>query len=316
MSRIPLTDIIGEAERLVGTSCKGPEILSAENQEIVGHGCKIHIPLTFENGTNWMARVRKDYMRAPPHSAGKIALRSEAATFACLNKAGLPVPKVWLPASLDKDGRVQATASVAEWLTIGSQKPLYYFVDFVEGSNHRAFAKMIPMDPDEQTLRVIMNIAKWFIKLEIITFNKVGSLQFEPPGEITVGPVISRFIQTGASPFYLGPFSTAKQRYVSFFDTAMNQILDGTRTRLRHALVDYLTALEIKTLIIGCEEFEGDEFYIKHGEDKGDHFLVNEQEDITAVIDWDWYVQEMSLLIPLGHIPLSKPKLSVLQAGC
>lgn len=142
--------------------------------------------------------------------------------------------------------------------------------------------------PTDQTLEVIRNVAKWFIKLEQVTVDKVGSLSLDQYGAISVGPVITHFIQTDNAPFYHGPFPTAKSRYLKFFDTALEQILAGTRTLPKWMLMDFLTALELKSLILSCSELDDGPWYIKHGEDKGDHFMVDDDGEITGVIDWDW----------------------------
>lgn len=175
------------------------------------------------------------------------------------------------------------------YLTTDADTPLYYFVDFIPGSAYGPLFNVKPTKPSDHTLVHIRNIAKWFIERETVNFDKVGGLHYEMDGAISVGPVIDRFIQSGEPPFYHGPFNTPRERYTSVFDTAMKQILDGTRTRPQHALWDYLTALEMKTLLTQCAELDGDEkYYIKHGEDKGDHFMFDEAGEITGVIDWDW----------------------------
>lgn len=124
--------------------------------------------------------------------------------------------------------------------------------------------------------------------MEKVTFDMAGSPCMDLERNITVGPVIDRFIQRGTAPFYLGPFRTAKERYVAFFDNALQQIRDGTRTLPQHTLVDYLTAIELKSLVMGCSELDQGPWYIKHGEDKGDHIMVHEEGVVTAVLDWEW----------------------------
>ena len=156
------------------------------------------------------------------------------------------------------------------------------------GVPYEPFETVTETVPTVETRNVIRSIANWFLELEKVTFASIGSPCFNDDGTIGIGSVISRFVQQEDAPYYHGPFSTARERYIRFFDTAMEQILAGRRTLPQHVLVDYLTALELKTLVSGCKELEHGPWYIKHGEDKGDHFLVDDEGEIKGVIDWDW----------------------------
>lgn len=160
----------------------------------------------------------------------------------------------------------------------------------MKGSPYKVLNTTKSVFPTDETLVRIRSIAKWFTELEKVTFPFVGSPCFQEDGTIIIGPIVSRFVQDNKTPFFHGPFTTARARYIAFFDNAMQQILDGRRTLPEYAVADYLTALEYKTLVLGCQEMDDvGPWYIQHGEDKGDHFLFDEEAQITGVIDWDWY---------------------------
>ncbi len=90
-------------------------------------------------------------------------------------------------------------------------------------------------------------------------------------------------------PFGLGPFDTSQERYMAFIDLTLRQILDEQRFTL-DPLTPYLWHMEMKELVnkspgLAKKEVE---FYLKHGDDKGDHFLVDDEGHLSAVIDWEW----------------------------
>lgn len=166
---------------------------------------------------------------------------------------------------------------------------LYYFVDFVPGSTYAPFLQgNHPPDPTPMTRKIILEIAKFYIQLETVSFDKAGSPRLNSDGTIDIGPVMTQFVQLAELPFYLGPFPTAKMRYLAFFDTALQQLREGTRAVPQYLLVDYLTALELRSLVEGCAELDEGPWYVKHGEDKGDYFMVDDDGNLTAVLDWDW----------------------------
>jgi hypothetical protein len=170
---------------------------------------------------------------------------------------------------------------------------LYYFVEQLEGHPQDPFSDTRISVPTDPTVKIIYNVAKWYLDLEKVQFDKVGSLHFDPlePDKVVIGPVVEFWPQTGEPPFYKGPYKTAMEHYADFFDTAMEQIAAGTRSLPQHDLDDYLIALEAKSLVMGCKELGEGPWYMKHADDSGDHFLVTEDGTVSGVIDWDWYVE-------------------------
>lgn len=46
--------------------------------------------------------------------------------------------------------------------------------------------------------------------------------------------------------------------------------------------------LEYRSIVERCEAMgENERFYIKHGDDKGDHIMADEEGNLVAVIDWE-----------------------------
>jgi hypothetical protein len=143
--------------------------------------------------------------------------------------------------------------------------------------------------PTPETLTAIENVAMWFISVEKVSFDKVGSLTFDADQEkIVIGPCMDRVNLSDAPPYFQGPFDTAMDWYVSHYSAIMHQILQGRRAPRGREMELYLVALEIKTLVEGCTEMHIGPWYIKHADDRGDHVLFDEKNQIAGVIDWDW----------------------------
>lgn len=143
-------------------------------------------------------------------------------------------------------------------------------------------------------MAVIENIDKWYISLEKLSFDSVGSLAFDSEtGNVVVGPIIDRVSLSNTAPYFLGPFKTAKDRYMTYFSTMMEQIHDRRRSRPGDELKDYLIALELKTLVEGCAELKEGPWYLKHAEDRGDLFHFLEDGTLSGVLDWDWQVHTL-----------------------
>lgn len=151
--------------------------------------------------------------------------------------------------------------------------------------------------PSETTLQVIHHIASWFIDLEKVTFDRVGSVCRGADGSTYVGPTMLNFVTQNEPPYYPGPFDTAKARYLAVVNIMLKQTLDGMRAPRSQALRSYIALLEVRSLIEECEEMEAGPWYIKHGEDKGDHFRHAKDYSVTGVLDWQWCVECILLLV-------------------
>lgn len=161
-----------------------------------------------------------------------------------------------------------------------------------------------------------MDLAKWYISLEKLTFPLVGSLHRDQASkEVYVGPLTTKFAQLRDPPYFLGPFKTAKEMYTAHFDLEMQQILSGDRGARSEAVKRYLIALEMKSLVEACKELEEGPWYIKHGDDGGEQQLYTPDGGLTGIVDWDWSArtQFSHPQLMIGHIPPVKPTLSQVQ---
>jgi hypothetical protein len=170
----------------------------------------------------------------------------------------------------------------------------HFFVEFVSGDAYSGFHGYSPItrEPSSHELIIIESYAKFQMSLEKITFPSIGSPTFDSDGKVIIGPIITVFAPLAQTPYYLGPFSNPKERYLAFCDMVMDAVLGDRWCSPEKSVSTYQAMLEAKRLVQACKELGEDigPFYIKHGEPKCDHFLLDDQGDITAMLDWEWYV--------------------------
>ncbi|TVY27596.1 hypothetical protein LHYA1_G004046 [Lachnellula hyalina] len=81
----------------------------------------------------------------------------------------------------------------------------------------------------------------------------------------------------------LCPFATSTAYYAAFAEHYLELIVDG----------QLYTEYPIDAYLVYQENQTTERFYLKHVDDKGDHLLVDEQLNITGVIDW-----QMARIVP------------------
>lgn len=144
---------------------------------------------------------------------------------------------------------------------------------------------------DEKT-KVWSGLADILTELEKHPFPKAGSLSLQL-SDIEVSAVASdRFLVLTPT----GPFTTSVDYYAAFAEQYLELIVDG-QLYTEYPVNAYLVYRFLKdnvTQLVSQEEIQTTEkFYLKHVDDKGDHLLVDEQLNITGIIDW-----QMARIVP------------------
>lgn len=143
------------------------------------------------------------------------------------------------------------------------------------------------LTPEQMRAR-ITSYAKTSAQIANVSFTGIGSLQPSKDGEPTVGPLISLDFCSSAYPHFLGPFRTNRERYTALIDATLDQLRDGEGIR-KGSEGMYYTHLWLRDLVQGIEELDREEpTYIKHADDKGDQVLVNDEQEVMGIIDWEW----------------------------
>lgn len=138
---------------------------------------------------------------------------------------------------------------------------------------------------ENEKAKVWSGLADILIELEKHPFPKAGSLCLQS-SEIEVSAVASdRLLVLTPT----GPFTTSTAYYAAFAEQYLELIVDG-QLYTEYTINAYLVYRFLKdnaTQLASQEENQMTErFYLKHVDDKGDHILVDEQLNITGIIDW------------------------------
>ncbi|WVQ96983.1 hypothetical protein IAU59_004092 [Kwoniella sp. CBS 9459] len=261
-----------------------PESADRMNEAKIAGTFNVNLQLTFDDGVEWMVRVRQNEGHRPPPQVVDPDIRTEVATLNWLKSNGMPVPGAWLPSHITK-------------LDSGVPGPS---IDFFYNELMRGKAWNVPKHmfrridlPEDELQRFIEAYAKTQIQLSNlpVPVNKIGCLIPAETGDgVVVGPLVARgCLRSPDPPYWLGPFTTLQERYLTQIESALRFILVGAVCPW--APVDaYLWHLELRELVKGCSVLakRPDKLYIKHDDARGDHILRDDNGEITGIIDWQW----------------------------
>ncbi|PQE10347.1 aminoglycoside phosphotransferase protein [Rutstroemia sp. NJR-2017a WRK4] len=133
---------------------------------------------------------------------------------------------------------------------------------------------------ENEKAKVWSGLADILIELEKHSFPKADSLCFQSP-RIEVSAVASdRFLVLTPT----GPFATSTAYYGAFAEQYLELIADG-RLYTEYPVNAYLV-YQREPIGLARGKQMTERFYLKHVDDKGDHILVDEQLNITSIIDW------------------------------
>ncbi|WWD05435.1 hypothetical protein V865_003512 [Kwoniella europaea PYCC6329] len=252
-------------------------------ETILEGGVNLHLILTFDDGKKWCARIRKRNILAPTSAIRSMEDQSEIASMKILNRItnGI-VPMVYeIPSDLQPN-------------TDGLD---FFYMDFVPGKPLNA-PILNGEETPEQMDQAVHDYALFQISLKSLSFDAIGSLypassNFTPEhGDhpVIVGPLLSLHLRFDEPPHFIGPFKSNKERYLWSIDLVLRKVIEGV-FHPEAARYVYLAHLELKDMVNRFDKwdtFEDGKFYFKHGDDKGDHIMVDENGHITGILDWEW----------------------------
>ncbi|KAH8650496.1 hypothetical protein BGZ60DRAFT_520348 [Tricladium varicosporioides] len=230
-------------------------------------GCaNYHAWITFSNGEKWIVRIPRVLFSDIPSKLIEYLVESEHATLKFLEKTNIPAVKVfgYGPASDTKN-----MAGVS-----------YIFMEAVPGTPYQA-----QNANPEQKRHVLSQVADILIEISKHPFQKIGSLLLDDE-KLTVSDVASdRFISLGQ----YGPYDTALDYFTSIAERHLDIIADG-QEYFQYPKEAYLffRALRDQAVAKLAAREKSSTFYLKHVDDKGDHLLVDEDYNITGIIDWQF----------------------------
>lgn len=243
--------------------------------EVVGSGAltgcaNYHARVRFDDGSpSWLMRVPRvsGFAVGFPVSLAEYLIRSEYATLKFLEDTAVPAPRAFsfgIP-SQGTDHGIGVCFLLMEELT---------------GQ---------PWDGRGDTAKVWKGLAGILAELEKYPFPKAGSLYVESPDDApSVSATASdRFVCL--DPY--GPFETSPAYYTAWAEEYLALIADG-QLYPQFPVEAYLVYRFLQENAAQLADSE-DEFFLKHVDDKGDHLLVDQDLNITGVIDW-----QMARVVP------------------
>ncbi|KAK4686915.1 uncharacterized protein P7C73_g3197, partial [Tremellales sp. Uapishka_1] len=295
LASINAADLATDAETLrPGHRCTVS--IPADSKHLLRGGMNIHIPVTFDDGVRWLARIRQTRFDPLCGEEMQIILTSEVETMKALRRMSALVPEAIMP--LPPRARAENT----------DERLGYFFVELVPGIPCGA-----PLTSGNLTKSqidtTIADFAKFQITISKAAFEAIGSVIPSAESNVSrVGPLYSIDICTRGGPF-LGPFHSNRERYLTSINHVLRLIHMGVLYD-DHPVPPYLFHLELRRLVSEYEEMEVEEaeFYINHADDKGDHIMVDINGHITGIIDWECAyttTKAEAFSAPLGLVDLA-----------
>lgn len=242
-------------------------------------GCaNYHARIHFDDGSIWLLRVPR-MNGSLPQSLTDYLVKSEYATLQFLGDTNVPAPRVFDYGIAGEEGNEVGVS--------------YILMEQMPGSPWNGQGPRGERFADEQDKeRVWSGLADILIELRRYPFSRAGSLLPGPGPEPLISATASeRFLVLSPS----GPFDTAGDYLTAFAEQKMALIADG-QLFITFPVNAYLIFSFLKDQIphlLATDNPHTETFYLKHVDDKGDHLLVDDDLNITGIIDW-----QMARLVP------------------
>jgi len=241
-------------------------------------GCNFSIPLTFDDGTEWVIRFPLKTRTAFALMNRKIL--SEIATIKWLKRnTSIPCPTIH---AFDADGN-------GEWNSTGLH---CLIMDRIKG---RALRNLEWRNlPSPQRDKVLRQIASIMVELGSHHFDGIGSPVEHPDGTIGLGPLAELTcneycVITGHPEFFLGPFppyptvmeySIALANMRLIYEALQVPVLSDTFTDM------WLFRSLLPSLVL--PEYNRGPFILKNGRLRREIVFFDDNYQLTGIINWEW----------------------------
>ncbi|KAJ5135521.1 uncharacterized protein N7515_004799 [Penicillium bovifimosum] len=229
-----------------------------------------HAEITFDDNVKWLARFRLPRTSSPPREVRDWILRSEAATMTYLQRCtSIPTPNIY------------------DWACESDpENPLgvdYILMEKLDGK---------PLDwqaaTPQQKAKIMKQLVDISLELDKHPFEAIGSLVSSAGDVMNIRCLADQStFRVGKGP--LGPFSSSLEGFQAMLESYLTMIASGEIDPCYP--VDTYLAHRFRQDIVGAlfkDAPLGEQFFLKHPDDKGDHILVNDCFDIVGTIDWEW----------------------------
>jgi hypothetical protein len=244
-----------------------------------GQNC--HVDVEFADGVVWLARLRLDGPLPPPPPAVQARIfLSEVATLEFLARTRVPAPRVHAYALAAAAGNAVGVS--------------YMLLDKLRGR---------PLDwagaSAAQRAAVLEQLADVYLELERHPLPLTGSLVAPGVARAAGGaapsnaePRVGAFAQPACfetADKALGPFGTLDAAYTAIIQQQLHTLASNEVSGRR--VDNYLTLLwrlAVRPDLVARSASRRGPFYLRHFDDKGDHILVDNEFNITGIIDWEF----------------------------
>ncbi|EPS30806.1 hypothetical protein PDE_05758 [Penicillium oxalicum 114-2] len=232
-------------------------------------GMHVHLRIIFSNGTTWLARLLRHNYTSFPDDFSNRCLECECATLKWLESIDVPAPRLH-DYGLRNDPNNEVGVA-------------YMLVDELPGT---PFLNLEPSE--EQSRKVYERYAEILSVIHKHPFQQIGALSFQLDGSLSVGPIVGDRTGTFSQ---MGPFDSAREYYTTWAEKYLDLICDrqlfAPYSVNAYLIFRYLKELAERGRWNAFEStLDNGPFFLKHMDDKGDHILVDEEYNITGIIDW------------------------------
>jgi len=235
-------------------------------------GCaNYHARIRFGDGSpSWLMRVPRvsGFAVGLPVPLAEYLIRSEYATLKFLEDTAVPAPRAF-------------SFGIPSQGTDHGVGVCFLLMEELSGK---------PWDGRGDTAKIWKGLAEILVELEKHPFTRAGSLCVESPdGLPSVSATASdRFVCL----YPYGPFETSVACYTAWAEQYLALIADG-QLYSQFPVEAYLVYRFLRDNTTQLSSESDNEFFLKHVDDKGDHLLVDQDLNITGIIDW-----QMARVVP------------------
>ncbi|KAK7413994.1 hypothetical protein QQX98_007105 [Neonectria punicea] len=207
---------------------------------------------------------------SPPPALRDYIVQNEIATLKFLERIGVPTPKVY-DFALECPGNPVGVG--------------FILMEKLPGRSLRW-----SVATSQQRKNVMSQLADVFVELHKYPFDLLGSL--DSPGGSHVGAFaresLADFVQSQLRT--AGPFSSLEDYHTPSIRLILDPIVREEMYSLRavDAYLIHRYVLDIVPRVLPPVYHGQNRFYLKHADDKGEHILVDDDFNITGIIDWEW----------------------------
>ncbi|KAG8420777.1 hypothetical protein J3458_002705 [Metarhizium acridum] len=105
-----------------------------------------------------------------------------------------------------------------------------------------------------------------------------------------------------------GPFSSPREYHIASIQLILDLVVKD-EIYSQQAVDAYLIHRFLLDLVPRVlPSTQSNTFYLKHADDKGDHILIDEQFNMTGLIDWEWAhtaTSSQAFNSPIGFLPVA-----------